>query len=123
ITGGFLAVALAAARLAKRGDVQRFLREPVAAISAGKLGSDLFLDLVYEEDRDADVDLNVVATASGAVIEVQGTAEGQPMSRAELDGLIDLSLAGIRSLTQMQRSILSGEGVELSALTVGKKAS
>ncbi len=82
ITGGFVALALAANRLVKKGGAALFLREPVAAISAGKLGKEALLDLVYEEDRDADVDMNVVATESGAVIEVQGTAEGQPMARA-----------------------------------------
>lgn len=117
ITGGFLALALAAARLVKRGEAKPFLREPVAAISAGKLGADVMLDLVYEEDRDADVDLNVVATAGGAVIEVQGTAEGAPMTRRELDGMIDLALSGVASLVRIQRSLLAGEGVDLHALT------
>jgi ribonuclease PH len=123
ITGGFLALALAAMRLVKKGDCAPFLREPVAAISVGKLGGDLLLDLVYEEDRDADVDMNVVATEGGAVIEVQGTAEGEPMSRRELDAMLDLALAGVRSLTHAQRALLAGEGVDLRALTAAKGAS
>ncbi len=122
VTGGFLALALAAARVMKRGDSRPFLREPVAAISVGKLGAELLLDLAYEEDRDADVDLNVVAAEGGAVIEVQGTAEGQPMSRKELDAMIDLALAGTASLTRLQRALLAGEGVELRKLLAGKGA-
>jgi ribonuclease PH len=118
VTGGFLALALAAARVAKRGEARPFLREPVAAISVGKMGDDLLLDLVYEEDRDADVDLNCVASESGEIIEVQGTAEGRPMSRKQLDAMVDLGLAGVRSLTRMQRAVLAGEGVELGKLVV-----
>ncbi|MFO0587190.1 MAG: ribonuclease PH [Polyangiaceae bacterium] len=122
ISGGFVALALAAAKLHKRDGAAPFLREPVAAISAGKLGSEVLLDLVYEEDRDADVDLNLVATESGAIIEVQGTAEGEPMSRAEMDALIDAALAGVHSITRLQRAALAGEGVELRALQVPRGA-
>ncbi len=123
VTGGFVALALAAARLAKRDGAKPFLREPVAARSAGKLGREVLLDLVYVEDRDADVDLNVVATESGALIEVQATAEGEAMSRREMDDLIDAALAGVRSLTRLQRAALSGEGIDLHKLTVPKGAS
>lgn len=121
VTGGFLALALAAARVVKKGLVGPFLREPVAALSVGKLGGEALLDLVYEEDRDADVDMNVVATESGALIEVQATAEGETMSRAELDAMMDLALAGVRSLSKIQRAVLSGEGVDLHRLMVGKE--
>jgi ribonuclease PH len=123
VTGGFVALALAAARLQKRDGMGPFLREPVAAISAGKLGREVLLDLVYVEDRDADVDLNVVATESGALIEVQATAEGEAMSRREMDDLIDSALAGVRSLTKLQRAALAGEGVELTKLLVPRAAS
>ena len=122
VTGGFVALALAAARLVKKGDTGPFLREPVAAVAVGKAGKELLLDLTYEEDRDADVDLNVVVAESGAVIEVQGTAEGQPMSRRELDAMIDLGLEGARSLTRLQRSILAGEGVDLHRLVAAAGA-
>jgi len=121
VTGGFLALALAAARLVRGGVVGPFLREPVAALSVGKLGDEALLDLVYEEDRDADVDMNVVAMESGALIEVQGTAEGEPMSRAEMDAMLDLALAGVRSLTKLQRGVLSGEGVDLRKLQLHDK--
>lgn len=122
ITGGFLAVALAAARLTKRGEVRPFLSQAVSAISVGKLGRDLMLDLVYEEDRDADVDLNIAACESGSIIEVQGTSEGAPMSRGQLDEMIDLALAGTRSLHRLQRGVLAGEGVDLDHLRAPKEA-
>jgi ribonuclease PH len=123
VTGGFLALALAAARLVKKGAVGPFLREPVAALSVGKLKSETLLDLVYEEDRDADVDMNVVAAESGALIEVQATAEGEPMARAELDAMLDLALEGVRSLTRIQRAVLAGEGVDLRKLIAAKAPS
>ena len=66
------------------------------------------LDLPYEEDSRADVDMNVVATGSGDLIEVQGTGEGAVFSRAQLDGLIDLACGGIRELTQIQAAALAG---------------
>lgn len=122
VTGGFVALALAAHRIMKRDGAAPFLREPVAALSAGKLGREVLLDLVYEEDRDADVDLNVVATDSGALIEVQATSEGEPMSRREMDDLLDTTLAGVRSLTRIQRAVLQGEGVDLAKLFVRRES-
>ena len=122
VTGGFLALALAAARLVKVGTAVPFLKEPIAALSVGKCGSEALLDLVYEEDRDADVDMNVVASESGELIEVQATAEGKTMSRKEMDAMLDLALAGIHSLNRIQRTLLAGEGIELRKLMVAKGA-
>jgi ribonuclease PH len=122
VTGGFIALALAASRLVRSGAVGPFLCAPVAALSVGKHGATALLDLVYEEDRDADVDMNVVATEAGALIEVQATAEGDTMSRAEMDAMLDLALAGVRSLAKIQRTVLAGEGVDLRELTLGKGA-
>jgi ribonuclease PH len=113
ITGGFVALALALAKVKAVG----VLREPVAAISVGFVeGLGRALDLCYVEDSRARVDLNVVATASGKIVEVQGTAEGEPIERAELDGMVDLGLAGIASLAQQQRALLASAGVSLDAL-------
>ncbi len=113
ITGGFVALALALARVKAVG----VLREPVAAISVGFVeGLGRALDLCYVEDSRARVDLNVVATASGKIVEVQGTAEGEPIERAELDGMVDLGLAGIATLAQQQRAVLASAGVSLDAL-------
>jgi ribonuclease PH len=113
ITGGFVALALALARVKAVG----VLREPVAAISVGFVeGLGRALDLCYVEDSRARVDLNVVATASGKIVEVQGTAEGEPIERSELDGMVDLGLAGIATLAQQQRAVLASAGVSLDAL-------
>jgi ribonuclease PH len=75
------------------------------------------LDLCYVEDSRARVDLNVVATATGKIVEVQGTAEGEPIERRELDAMVDLALAGIHRLGQLQREALERAGVDLAALT------
>lgn len=74
-----------------------------AAISVGVVGGVPMLDLCYEEDSNADTDMNIVATGDGRLIEIQGTAEGEPFDRATLNQLIDLGLAGCATLTELQR--------------------
>ncbi len=109
ITGAYVAAELAVRRLAEAGvvpGVREILPEPVAAISVGVVDGEARLDLPYEEDARADVDMNVVMTESGKVIELQGTAENQPFSRAELDALVDLASAGIGELCRVQRGVL-----------------
>ena len=120
ITGGFVAVGLALAKLKQRGTLTRpVLRETVAATSVGYLdGHELALDLCYVEDSAARVDLNVVATATGAIVEVQGTAEGEPVPRAQVDKMIDLGLVGIARLSQLQEQALRAAGVDLASLTI-----
>jgi ribonuclease PH len=86
--------------------------DSVAAISAGIVGDRLLLDLCYEEDAKAEVDFNVVMTGAGDLVEVQGTAEGLPFSRQQLDGLVDLAAAGIAQLTEFQRETLAGAGLD-----------
>ena len=83
------------------------LTDSVAAISVGFLGDEALLDLAYEEDSKADTDLNVVMTGSGKFIEVQGTAEGEPFSRAQLGQLLDLGALGCEQLTKLQREALA----------------
>jgi ribonuclease PH len=113
ITGGFVALALALAKVKAIG----VLREPVAAISVGLVkGLGHALDLCYVEDSKAEVDLNVVATASGKIVEIQGTAEGEPVPRKEIDLMVDLGLAGVASLVAQQRAVLASAGVSLDAL-------
>ncbi len=111
ITAGYLALAQAVLRLAEArtipGDV---LRDSVAAVSAGIVGDDLLLDLAYEEDARAEVDFNVVMTGSGDLVEVQGTAEGRPFSRAQLDSLLALAADGIAQLGEFQRETLASLG-------------
>ena len=82
------------------------LIEMVAAVSVGAVAGEDLLDLCYEEDRYAAVDMNMVMTDKGRFVEVQGTAEGDPFDRVRLNKLIDLAAAGIRELTRLQRAAL-----------------
>jgi ribonuclease PH len=108
ITGGYVALALAIRRLAAAGRVPlAALGEPVAAVSVGLLAGQARLDLDYEEDHRAEVDLNVAMTAAGGLIEVQGTAEHHPFDRAQLDAMLDLAAAGVVRLVIAQRAALA----------------
>ncbi len=124
VTGGFVALALALHKLTKKGTLKRpVLRELVAATSVGLLeGGTFALDLCYLEDSAAVVDLNVVATASGDVIELQGTAEGEPVPRRQIDRMIDMAIAGVATLSKVQNDALAAAGVDLAALTIPRKA-
>jgi ribonuclease PH len=104
VTGGYVAVALAVQRLAERGVVpDNVLHVPLAAVSVGVVGGEPMLDLCYAEDTIADVDVNVVMTAHGEYVEVQGTAEGQTFDRATLDELLNMAEKGIRELLAIQQ--------------------
>jgi ribonuclease PH len=85
------------------------LRELVAAVSVGLAGSEVNLDLCYEEDSNSDVDLNVIQTASGKFIEIQGTAEGAPFSHDQLLGMLAMADRGCKELNQLQRAALGLE--------------
>jgi ribonuclease PH len=109
ITGAYVAVALATRSLVARGLLAldaRVMREPVAAISVGIIDGEARLDLPYAEDARAEVDMNVVMTRSGKLIEVQGTAEREPFTRAQLDALLDLATRGIAVLCDAQEKAL-----------------
>jgi ribonuclease PH len=109
ITGGYLALAIALRGLHADGRVPAdLLTDSVAAVSVGLVEGEPRLDLSYEEDARAEVDLNVVMTGSGTFVEVQGTAEGAPFGRDDLDRLLDLARDGIASLTEIQRGALVG---------------
>jgi ribonuclease PH len=103
ITGAYVALADACAFLKRPEAIVR----SVSAVSVGILDGEALLDLPYVEDVVADTDMNVVATGDGELIEVQGTAEGAPFSRAELDALLDLALAGCASLAALQAAALA----------------
>jgi ribonuclease PH len=107
ITGGFVALALAArsVRAAKKL-AQDPVRRNVAAISVGIVSGKVCLDLDYDEDSTAEVDMNVVATGEGQLVEVQGTAEGKPFPRADLDRMLDAALEGIMRLKGLQDAAL-----------------
>jgi ribonuclease PH len=112
ITGGFVALAIALSKIGVRA-----IREPIAATSVGGLaGLGNALDLCYLEDSRARVDLNVVATDTGKIVEVQGTAEVEPVERREIDAMVDLALVGIRNLVRLQIDALSRGGIDLKSL-------
>ncbi|MFW6051495.1 MAG: ribonuclease PH [Myxococcota bacterium] len=117
ITGGWVALAIALDGLRRRGLVgSGVLRSEVAAISVGLLGGKPVLDLCYEEDRDAEVDLNVVGTPGGALVEVQGTAEGAPVPRAQVDAMLDVALGAMPVLAEAQRRALAEAKVDIDRL-------
>jgi ribonuclease PH len=108
ITGAFVAAHDAVATLLAKGLITETpILDHVAAISVGLLDGVALLDLEYVEDSACDTDMNVVMTGSGGFVEVQGTAEGTPFSRAEMDTLIALADAGIRDLVTLQRQALA----------------
>ena len=102
ITGGYVALAHALRKMEKSP-----LTRNVAAVSAGFVQGELMLDLAYAEDSIADADVNVVATGEGELIEVQGTAEKRPFSRADFDQVLELAMAGIAELVAAQRKALA----------------
>ena len=107
ITGAYVALALAVRRLRAEGRIAADpLTGSVAAVSAGMVGGHALLDLCYTEDSTADVDMNFVMTGKGRFIEVQGTAESKPFTKAQLDRLADLAWDGIQQLTALQRDAL-----------------
>ncbi|NCG32061.1 MAG: ribonuclease PH [Proteobacteria bacterium] len=110
ITGACVALALAGEWMLNEGIAVRSpLRERVAAVSVGIVDGVPCLDLDYPEDSSAQVDMNVVGTEGGGLVEVQGTAEGDPFSRAELDALIDLATSGLERLFAAQSRALKGD--------------
>ena len=118
ITGGMIALIMALDQLRAAGVVPPgVVRTPIAAISVGLLEGKALLDLCYEEDRDAEVDLNVVGTATGAVVEVQGTAEGAPIERQKLDEMVDLALGALPALAKEQERALERFDIDLRRLS------
>ena len=107
ITGAFVALVLALDRMKKSGGLRTIpVSDYVAATSVGIVAGMPLLDLAYEEDSKADVDMNIVKTGDGRYIEVQGTAESEPFSRDALGGLLELADAGIAQLIEKQRAIV-----------------
>jgi ribonuclease PH len=109
ITGACVALSFATEWMMREGLIQRSpVRERVAAVSVGIVDGVACLDLDYREDSSAQVDMNVVATQSGGLVEVQGTAEGDPFPRRDLDALLDLAMSGIETLLAAQARALGG---------------
>jgi ribonuclease PH len=109
ITGAYVAARVALDRVLERGELERLpLTDSIAAVSCGIVGGAPTLDLDYPEDSTAEVDMNVVMTGSGDLVEVQATAEGVPFSRASLDELLELAAQGIAQLREAQEAAVSG---------------
>ncbi|MCL2021932.1 MAG: ribonuclease PH [Betaproteobacteria bacterium] len=109
ITGAWLAVWDACEKLRTEGKLTASpVLDHVAAVSVGILNGETLLDLDYGEDSKADTDMNVVMTGAGGIVEVQGTAEGEPFTRAQMDLLLDLAGDGIRRLIDAQKAALAG---------------
>jgi ribonuclease PH len=110
ISGGYVALHLAMAKLRERERLTELpLFDSVAAVSVGVVGGEPLLDLDYEEDSAAAVDMNVVVTGTGKLIEVQATAEGEPFARATLDDLLELASTGVEQITRAQTALVLGE--------------
>lgn len=107
ITGGFVAMVQAFQTLKDKGKIKELpIKDYVAAMSVGILKGNVYLDLEYTEDSSADVDMNLVMTGSGKLVEVQGTAEKTPFSQKELDAMLEVGWKGIQSLIQIQKDVL-----------------
>lgn len=107
ITGSFIALCDALNKIKESGLLNKIpIKDFVAATSVGIVNGELLLDLAYEEDSQADVDMNIVMTGSGEFIEIQGTAEKQPFNKAQMDKLLGLAKKGIEDLIAIQRSHL-----------------
>ncbi len=107
ITGSFIALADAMTKLKEKQLIkQRPLKDYLAAISIGKIGSEIRIDLAYDEDSVADVDMNLVMTGRGRLVEVQGTAEGTPFEKKDLDVFLSLGWVGIQSLIKIQKDLI-----------------
>lgn len=117
ITGAFVAMVLAMHKLVKDGKLAGVpATDYLASVSAGIVGGEARVDLNYEEDAQAQVDMNVVMTGAGAFVEIQGTGEQSPFSREQLEQLLTLSEAAIRRLIGMQRQVLEADGIRIGEI-------
>jgi ribonuclease PH len=108
ITGAYVALVQAARRWVKQGAIQKSpVKDAVAAVSIGVVDGKVLLDLTYEEDSRAEVDMNFVMTGSGKFVEVQGTAEHAPFTKGRMDRMTEIAQRGIRELLQVQKKVLA----------------
>ncbi len=100
-------------KMVKNGIIEKVpVKDSVAAISVGKVNGKILLDLNYEEDSRAEVDMNIVMTGGGKFVEIQGTAEGNVFSKKEMDEFIKVAMKGIKELTRIQNKLLKEEDVD-----------
>ncbi|MGP0587377.1 ribonuclease PH [Paenibacillus timonensis] len=120
ITGAFVAMALAMHKIAQKHALPKFpITDFLASVSVGIVGDNTLLDLNYEEDSKAKVDMNVVMTGRGQFVEIQGTGEENPFSRSELDGLLAIAEKGIREMIEQQREALGPIALQISSRQSG----
>jgi ribonuclease PH len=110
ITGAWVALRIATLRLIGRQIEHDPMKQAVAAVSLGVLGQDVLLDLDYSEDQKVDTDLNLVMTSEDGIVEIQGTAEGTPFTKAQLDRMIELGSLGIQRLFMIQKDAIARRG-------------
>ncbi len=116
ITGGFVALELALRRLVDEGKLDALpLNGTLAAVSCGMVDGEVLLDLDYSEDSRAEVDMNVVMTGDGGLVEVQATGERTPLSRASLDDLLEVAASGVEELRRAQAAAVEASGVGAGA--------
>lgn len=107
ITGGFVALSLAMLKLKAEGCIKELpMTDFLSAVSVGVVGGEPMLDLCYVEDSKADVDMNIVMTGRGKLVEVQGTAEHAPFSRDEMNTMLDLATKGVEELSKLQKAVI-----------------
>ena len=110
ITGSYIALILALRKIYSTGKLKIFpVTKFLAAVSVGILNQNCILDLKYDEDKNAEVDMNIVMLDSGEFVEIQGTAEAQAYSRLQLNSMLDLASNGISSIISLQKEILGKE--------------
>ena len=114
VSGGWVALAFALARLHEQGVMPEWpLSAQIAAVAVGLVGGEARADLDYGEDFDCDVDLNLVYTAGGRLVEIQGTAEGRPFTRGELEAVLEVAWVGAEQVLAAQRAVVAPRLAEL----------
>ncbi|WP_017814111.1 MULTISPECIES: ribonuclease PH [Paenibacillus] len=120
ITGSFVALAMAMDKLAVQHKLARFpITDYLASVSVGIVGDRAVLDLNYEEDSKAKVDMNVVMTGTGEFVELQGTGEDRPFTRKELDQMLELGEQGIQQMIELQKEILGPIALKITSGQAG----
>jgi ribonuclease PH len=120
ITGAFVALAIAVNKIVQKHSLPVFpITDYMASLSVGIVGGEVLLDLNYEEDSKAKVDMNVVMTGQGQLVEVQGTGEEKPFSREELNKMLDIAQQGINEMILQQKEVLGPIAVKIGSGQVG----
>lgn len=120
ITGAFVAMCLAVNKLEEQGKLKRYpITDFLASVSVGVVENEALLDLRYDEDSNAAVDMNVVMTGSGEFVELQGTGEDRPFSRAELNQMLELGEIGVKQMISVQKQALGAHALKIGNHEIG----